>query len=363
MKYKPRLCPQCKSRLVRRSHRYGFFESVILPLLALRPYRCEDCYFRYAGSIFRSRRFLYVASRIGPARVLGFASLAALLWALSMWPEVTIAAGRWVSSVAEEAVSEADAQPTAAPEKLLAHVTRVEGRHNDLPYLAAGVMPMQQSLVQLPLARDPIGALQATGQVFIGDQPVAGEATVFVGDTVRTAAGATATLRLPEEGILTIGSDTQVGFFDGAQFSADLQRGTVGLRVFGTVRRSRIRVGRYVVVAVPNQNTVGAIRLQPNGATHFVCSEGSFGVIALESSETVFLSAGEEADLSPDGRVVKRAASQTAGQPPPAAPPVKAAGGGGSRTALVILGVGGGAGAVAALALGKGSDSVSPSAP
>jgi len=42
---------------------------------------------------------------------------------------------------------------------------------------------------------------------------------------------------------------------------------------------------------------------------------------------------------------------------------VKAAGGGGSRTALVILGVGGAAGAVAALTLGKGSDSVSPSAP
>ena len=38
-----RCCPECRSFDVRRSHRRSLVEVVILPLLLLRPFRCEDC--------------------------------------------------------------------------------------------------------------------------------------------------------------------------------------------------------------------------------------------------------------------------------------------------------------------------------
>jgi hypothetical protein len=40
-------CPSCGSPNVHRSHRKGLVERVILPLLHLRPYRCEDCDARF----------------------------------------------------------------------------------------------------------------------------------------------------------------------------------------------------------------------------------------------------------------------------------------------------------------------------
>ncbi|PYU35316.1 MAG: hypothetical protein DMG28_03245 [Acidobacteria bacterium] len=38
-----RICPACGSAEAHRSKRRGLFELVILRLLFLRPYRCEDC--------------------------------------------------------------------------------------------------------------------------------------------------------------------------------------------------------------------------------------------------------------------------------------------------------------------------------
>jgi hypothetical protein len=38
-----RCCPACRSFDVRRSHRRGLLEAAILPVLMMRPFRCEDC--------------------------------------------------------------------------------------------------------------------------------------------------------------------------------------------------------------------------------------------------------------------------------------------------------------------------------
>jgi hypothetical protein len=38
-----RCCPACGSFDVRRSHRRSLLEVVLLPLVLLRPFRCEDC--------------------------------------------------------------------------------------------------------------------------------------------------------------------------------------------------------------------------------------------------------------------------------------------------------------------------------
>ena len=49
-------CPKCGSSRVHRSHRRGFLERVLLPLLGRRPFRCADCEHRFLASRFgRSR--------------------------------------------------------------------------------------------------------------------------------------------------------------------------------------------------------------------------------------------------------------------------------------------------------------------
>jgi hypothetical protein len=50
--YLLRSCPYCKSLDVRRSHRRGIFETVVLPFLLLRPFRCEDCTKRHYNLFF-----------------------------------------------------------------------------------------------------------------------------------------------------------------------------------------------------------------------------------------------------------------------------------------------------------------------
>ena len=50
-----RECPHCGSLAVRRSARKDLFEVLVLPLLLLRPFRCEDCDRRHYGFVFSGR--------------------------------------------------------------------------------------------------------------------------------------------------------------------------------------------------------------------------------------------------------------------------------------------------------------------
>ena len=47
-----RTCPACNGKKVFRSHRRGFFERAVLPLIGRRPYRCHDCGHRFYASRF-----------------------------------------------------------------------------------------------------------------------------------------------------------------------------------------------------------------------------------------------------------------------------------------------------------------------
>ena len=50
-----RRCPQCQSNKVHRSHRRGIVEKCLLPLVLLRPLRCDECDYRYLGFVFARR--------------------------------------------------------------------------------------------------------------------------------------------------------------------------------------------------------------------------------------------------------------------------------------------------------------------
>src|SRR3989454_4384477 len=50
-----RRCPYCGSSSVRRSKRQDLFEAIALPLLLLRPYRCQACDLRHYSFVFTKR--------------------------------------------------------------------------------------------------------------------------------------------------------------------------------------------------------------------------------------------------------------------------------------------------------------------
>ena len=41
------ICPNCESKSVRRSQRKGAFETFVLKLTPVRPFRCRDCNHRF----------------------------------------------------------------------------------------------------------------------------------------------------------------------------------------------------------------------------------------------------------------------------------------------------------------------------
>ena len=48
-------CPYCKSPEVHRSRRQGVFETLLLPLFLLRPFRCHRCNHRSYNFFFRKK--------------------------------------------------------------------------------------------------------------------------------------------------------------------------------------------------------------------------------------------------------------------------------------------------------------------
>jgi hypothetical protein len=52
---KRRRCPKCRSRETQRSRRRGTFESVLMALLRLHPFRCRNCDWRFYGLYFELR--------------------------------------------------------------------------------------------------------------------------------------------------------------------------------------------------------------------------------------------------------------------------------------------------------------------
>lgn len=42
-------CPHCQSKVIRRSKRKGTFETYILSLVPVRPFRCMECDRRFYG--------------------------------------------------------------------------------------------------------------------------------------------------------------------------------------------------------------------------------------------------------------------------------------------------------------------------
>lgn len=206
---------------------------------------------------------------------------------------------------------------------------------------------------------EPLGALSTRGEVYVNQQRVTGELTLYVGETVRTGADGVAGLAISGRGMLIISPQSEISFASTARYSASLARGTVGLHSPGGAQTFVIQVGNYVVVSVGGVEAAFEIERAADGSARVSCSSGEAGVIALEGPEHVFVPAGQTAAISAEGALLR--------VPPAAAPPSepKPAAKKKSRSGLIILGVaGGGAAAAAATLASRGKDQpVSPSRP
>lgn len=213
-----------------------------------------------------------------------------------------------------------------------------------------------------------IGALQATGEVYLNGMRAAGQQTIYPGDVVRTGPDGAAALTIPGTGMVTVAAQTEVSFRTDA-YLAKLKEGTVGIHMSDTEAGIEIESVNFLAfVPLHASETAGTITVGADGGGRVECLAGSIGVTALQNAGALFLKPGQSAAIAANGQLGAIETS-TQGQPAPApeqpsAPPIRPVKK--SRAGYYILGAagaGGVAAALAALSHGGNSQPVSPSKP
>jgi hypothetical protein len=220
--------------------------------------------------------------------------------------------------------------------------------------------------------RQPLGSLDTIGQVYVNDSAAPAESTIFAGDTLRTADGATATFTPSGRGSLKISPRSQLAFSSSPQYLAELKSGMVVVSTLSGGAGVSLRAGNFVVVAVTEgEQSTSQITAAADGSFTVTCLEGSVGVLPMNGASGLFLQAGQSGAISPQGQL---AALTPPKQPPAPAPPsapsptttTPTAAPKKSNTGLILLGVGAGVAVIAGVALGAGKSSsaaISPAGP
>ncbi len=248
--------------------------------------------------------------------------------------------------------------PVGAPPVWTASIARVL-----IILLSLQLLWVDPSLASQIPAREPLGSLSATGEVYLNGARVSGEVTLFVGDSLRTGADGAASVTVSGRGMLIVAKQTEVSFASEPRYFAELRHGAVGFRSLVGARNFALRIGCFIVVPVTDTEVAADIERAPDGTTRVNCTKGSLGMVSVEGPESIFLHPGEVANISPECRLSTTAL--VPGAPPAGAPPAAPAPQGISHKGLIILGVaaGGAAAAAAALATRGGKAAVSPSTP
>lgn len=206
----------------------------------------------------------------------------------------------------------------------------------------------------------PVGALSASGEVYVNGTRATGESTIFTGETLRTGADGIARVAVSGRGSLVLASQTQVSFVAEARsrYFAVLEHGDVGWRALEGAEHFQLRFRDFIIVPVGERQAAAEIVLAADGSGNITCVAGSVGLIQLDGPQAIFIDAGEVAALSADGALLKSSSSE--------GPPSKPAARKSRRGLYVLIGLAGAGGAGAAIALSAGRksrSSVSPSTP
>jgi hypothetical protein len=242
--------------------------------------------------------------------------------------------------------------------------------------LTAAKLPNSAKQNQAPQA---LGSISAVGSVSVNGVPALPDATIFVGDTIRTSDSGAVSFSLSGKGAFKIAPNSEMSFLPDPRFTGELKSGMVVMNSFGGATDISVRVGNFVVAPVIQaQQSASRIERHSDGSFAIACLDGSVGLIPLEGATGRVLQSGESANILPSGeleqaRVVPtpeappKATDTTTtatNTPPPEPPPVH--GNSSKKNEYILLGVAGAAavGIAAGLAgRGHGSPSVSPSTP
>jgi len=362
-----RQCPHCKSYDVHRSHRRGLFE-LMSPVLLIRPYRCWVCFRRHYGLVFKRRIGSQTEqwSVFTPvtARLLQGAS--ALLVLLGL-PFLLASSGPALRTLDQLAFTHQPASHEVLQDQALQPIEPMQV-FPGTPADAVSVSGEGTLFATASLApqREPVSALRTAGEVYLNETKVPAEATIFPGDTVRSAAGGSAALDVPGKGKLLIAQRTQVSIVGPQGYFAALKQGAVSFHSNAGVTNFEIQIGNVVIAPDPAAEAAADIERAPDGSARIKATQGSVGVIALDGTATIFLRPGQEAFVSSEGKILLSAPTQPAPSVPQPAPSVTPpVGGAKGHTGWIILGLagGGGAGVAAALATRGGQEPASPSTP
>ena len=396
-------CPRCSRFSVRRSPRCGWFETRLLPLFALRPYRCRSCgWHSYRIGLTQHGRTRIQPSRV-PRRVSvavlrGVCGLLVLLAVPLLLPGSApvlrnlrkLTEGDWSAGSPSQPVTRAKfaRPPLASLDRTPLPSAAVKGGGELVLNGPRALDEMIKPGLQSPAPeRKALGSLRCTGEVYVyvtDSKAPAGVIvppgySVFTGDTVRTGADGSAALEVAGIGIFLIYQHTEISFA-GQGYFATLKQGAVSFRAAGGGGTFDVHLGGIVVAREGTEAATADIERDADGSARVRCTLGSIGVVSPAESKGTFLRLGQEAFISPDGKITLGQAKQGEGavyqgeikgraDAGSTRGSVKASnsspGGGSRRTAWIVLGVGGGAAAgVAAILIGHDNGSsnfVSPS--
>ncbi|MGH9682779.1 MAG: hypothetical protein ACRD4S_04105 [Candidatus Acidiferrales bacterium] len=221
-----------------------------------------------------------------------------------------------------------------------------------------------------------LGSLTATGPVYVNGSPAPPESTIFSGDVLSTADGASATFTISGKGSYKIGPLSQLAFTGDPQYVAELKLGTVVMSSFAGATEVTIRAGNFIVgPVIQTEKSASKIEREPDGSFTIVCLDGSVGLVPLEGTtgrvlqarQSVAILTNGELDLTREAtaQTPPAATAQTTTAPAQTAPQPEPTVQSNNRKWLILALVGGGAAAGIAVAASShgGAPPVSPSAP
>src|ERR1700760_1937436 len=161
--------------------------------------------------------------------------------------------------------------------------------------LSAAKSPGAAKQAQAP---QPLGSISAVGSVSVNGVPAPADATIFVGDTIRTSDSGAVSLSISGKGAFKIAPGSEMAFLPDPRFTGELKSGMVVMSSFGGATDISVRVGNYVVAPVIQaQQSASRIERHADGSFTITCMDGSVGLIPLEGATGRVLQSGESANI------------------------------------------------------------------
>ena len=226
------------------------------------------------------------------------------------------------------------------------------------------------SLSTLPAAggQQAIGQIVSSSGASVGGVAVPGPGTVLAGDTLSTAKGGNALVKISANTQVSLAGETTVNFSNPSGHPLARISSGIVLAETGGADSLSIETPRCRIAQAQPGNGTYLVSVSPDGSSMFTARHGAALVTEISSGRSNTLSEGEtEVCAAPSSPVLEQEreeAKPAPGEPAGQAPPHPAATHHGSSGILILVAVGAAAGVgVAVAAGGKGGGGGGPASP